>query len=398
MNVLVLNPGHRHLEYCAYVGGWSQPVGGGKIEDYHRLEPTSAAENSLANRLQAVWHQATRDSLPDVVALRGVFGGNEFREPVVVSPETIKRLEKLTPSAPLHIPQLLDLVQCAQVAFASTPLVLVFETAFFVDLPAREHLYAVDAGLVQDPGLRRFGYHGILHEAAARQIARQRRQAGLTAPARFLSIVLEPRPELAAIEGYRPLAVTSGATPLEGLPGQTTCGEIDPSLVTTLARKMGWGPEHINSILTRESGLQGLVGEPVTLKGLFKSDKPEYLLAQQVLQYRLLQACGAGIAALGDVEALVFSGCYADLGRKLGNWLKTRLEAALVTHRTPLAIEFCVDPLNRLVADNACGAILNHGAGDGASQGALDELTPVAAARSAMIKRRAFPGRQRKPR
>ena len=202
--------------------------------------------------------------------------------------------------------------------------VLVFETAFFTGLPSREYLYALDADLPRVQGLRRYGFHGILHEAACRETVRRHHAERLRGMPRILSICLEPRPELAAVCGLQPVMVTSGATPLEGLPGQTSCGELDPSIVIALATEHGWGAEQINTALTQESGFKGLTGADATLEQLYKADSASSRLAREIFQYRLLLACGAGMAAMGGLDAIVFSGRFVSLGQPLFAWLQSQ--------------------------------------------------------------------------
>jgi acetate kinase len=270
----------------------------------------------------------------------------------------LRKLQRLVPQAPLHTPALVALVEACQTAFPRTPVVLVFETAFFAGLPERERLYAVDQDLTKTPGLRRFGYHGILHAAACQQVARERKKLGFKKPARVLSICLEARPELAAVLGNRPLMVTSGATPLEGLPGQTTCGELDPSLVLMLAQKKGWGPEQINTVLTQESGWFGLVGRRTSLEEVLSPRRSECQLARKILQYRCLLACGAGLSALGGVDVIAFSGRCARAGVGLGLWLKKQLERTLRGTPHPITIQFCQKTLDTALAETVCAAVL----------------------------------------
>ena len=359
MNILVLKPRQKTLDYCLFAEGWSRPVIEGKCNDYRKDEGGGRALAELCRHLRVTPQPLLAPPRPDLVALRGVFGGEEFREPTVVNAKVIQRLEQLIPYAPLHIPAMLSLLPACQQSFNKVPLVLVFETAFFVDLPSREFRYAIDPKLAKARGLRRYGFHGIMHQSVSSQVSRQRHEMGLQEPARMLSICLEPQPELAAILGHRPLMVTSGATPLEGLPGQTTCGELDPSIVVMLAQKKGWGPEQINNLLTRESGWLGITGEHAGLETLFKLEKPECQLAREMFQYRLLQACGAGIAALGGLDVIAFSGRHAGLGVNLGMWLKEKLTLHRPPSDKPIAIEFFSESVERVIADQACAAYLS---------------------------------------
>ncbi len=356
MNVLVLLPSRQRLSFCYFANGWQQPICAGQYDDYRDADGSRLALTELTRSLAEAGRAQNAPARPDVIALRGISGGADFKKPALVSPGVLRKLEKRVPFAPLHIPALVALIHAAQATFRGVPIVLVFETGFFVDLPEREHLYAVDANLTQTVGVRRFGYHGILHAAACNHIARQRRAMGVHSPARVISICLEPRPELAAVLGHKPLMVTSGATPLEGLPGQTTSGELDPSIVLMLAQRMGWGPEQINAVLTQQSGWLGLVGRMTTLPEIFASHRPECELARKIIQYRLLQACGAGIAALSGLDALVFSGRYSGVGVSLGPWLKKRL--ASYRPDSSITVTLCQEPVERVLAETVCAAAL----------------------------------------
>ena len=244
------------------------------------------------------------------------------------------------------------------------PVTLSFETAFFTQLPAREYLYGMESSPRDRLALRRFGYHGLYHEAACRHVGRLRGGAGGSG-CRVASLCLEAQPELTAVVGSRPLTVTSGATPLEGLPGQTTCGELDPSIVLAMSSRLHLGAEQVNEILTRRSGIAALAGKPVSLESVLDPSSP-HRLARDVLRYRILQSCGAAIAAMGGLDAIVFSGQYAQSGRTLGPWLLRKL-AACCDDAATAGCEVLDVELHRIVADEAHCAVAEqnacHGAG-----------------------------------
>jgi acetate kinase len=355
MNVLVLKTGHRSLEYSYFFGGPPQAQLAGRVDDYRGTDQSRSALSKMCGRIQLVRRRAEDGRDVDAIGVCVQFGGAEFRRPTPVSADVLEKIEKLVPHAPLHLPAVLTLIRCCKDVFPGTPVVLAFQTAFFAGLASRERLYALENGLTKSLGLRRYGFHGILHEAACHHVARLRRKRGIRAAARVLSLCLGPRPELAAVIGSRPLMVTSGATPLEGIPGETVCGELDPSVVLTLREKMEWGPEKINMVLTQESGLLGLVGEPTTIQTLFESDNPDVKEAREIVQYRILQACGAGIAAMGGLDAIVFSGRYAAVGELHGPWLASRL---VPRNQQGISFERFEESLERIVADVASAAAL----------------------------------------
>ena len=258
MNVLTLIPRSRRLEYAFFVGREQRP----RLEARRPLAlgDEAALLKALGEILAAC--AACLAGAPDTVVLRAAYGGGAFAGTVPATDEALAALAELAGEAPMHVPPVLELARAARRLCPQAAVLLTFETAFFVGLPARERAYGI-----ADDRVRRFGYHGLYHRAASQQRL-HRREDGLT---RTLSLCLEPQPELAAILGNRPVMVTSGATPLEGLPGETTCGELDPTIVLTLARELDWGPEQINDLLTRQSGVRGLVGRTVRLGELLSA-------------------------------------------------------------------------------------------------------------------------------
>ncbi len=379
MNTIVLKPGTHALDFAYFTAGLGAPAVTGRLEDYrHAADERSWARGALVQVLDHCL--STLAGPPAAVAVRVPFGGNDFSAPTPATPAVLARLAALAYGAPLHIPATLALVRAAGEAFPGIPFILAFETAFFATLPAREYLYGLDPALAKDLRIRRFGYHGLYHAAACRGAARDfvawqreraasdsassrparlgRRTAEQRTPPLIISICLEPRPEIAAVIGSRPVTVTSGATPLEGLPGQTSCGEIDPSIVLSLNKELNWGPEEINAVLTEESGFVGLVGRHVTLNEVFTSDAADVTLAREVMRYRILLACGSAVAALGGVDAIVFSGRYARLGEALGPWLAERLTFPAAPRTAPIRLVTFTETLDRIIADAAAVATL----------------------------------------
>jgi acetate kinase len=346
---LVLVPQPRALEYSVLDAGLEEPVDAGKLDPF---DPSEVKPSDLASRLHTALF-ANKMAQLDMVAIRCPFGGLMFEAPARVSAETLEKLESLVPFAPLHLPALIELARRCEEAFVDVPIIIVFETSFFAALPPYERRYGLDPDAATGSAPCRFGYHGIFHAAACRSATQNLEGDNVSSTPRIISICLEPQPEIAAVMGHRPMMVTSGATPLEGLPGHTTCGELDPSIVLTLADKLHWGPEQINGALTMDSGLLGLTGSPVTMASLWKTEGGKCHLARKIIDYRILQACGASIAALGNVDAVVFSGRFADNGNVLGPWLVSKLQSLPgLTDKPPIWMCFR-EPLDRIIAEIA---------------------------------------------
>lgn len=313
----------------------------------------SATSNTRPNNAAAMRqlsNLAFDASGPDFVAIRSPLGVPRTESVMRITDAVAAQIDSLIPSAPLHLPRVLAAIAEAAATWPNVPLFLVSDTAFFADLPAREHTYGLDPALAARFGERRTGYHGLLHEAACRFVRRALRGSG---PDKIISICLEPKPEAAAVLNGRPVMVTGGATPLEGLPGETACGEIDPSLVLTLAEKLDCGPERINDILARESGLCGLVGRKAKLGDVLSRNEPAHRQAREVFRYRLLLACGAAVAAMSGLDALVFSGRYVEAARKTAPWLISRLQRAAGCGQRKPAWRLFTEPVEKIAAEQA---------------------------------------------
>jgi acetate kinase len=353
MRVLTIRPGPHTLFCSLFLPTQRSPVW---TEDDPHIALAQTVMDVVIARLERARSEcvsATFGFSPDAVVLRVPHGGSVLEVPAIATDEMISALGQIASCAPLHIPAVLNATRACREVFPGAAVLLLPETGFFSVLPIRERLYALDGETRTALDLRRFGFHGLLHEAACAAVADARARTGRREPARVLSVCLDPQPEVAAVRGRRPVMATGGTTPLEGIPGETTSGELDPGIVLALARK-GMGPEQIDALLTRDSGVRGLSGAPVSLGDVIchpRSDAEE--LARDVLEYRILLACGSGAAALGGVDAIVFSGVYVSTAEALQSNLRDRLSTAL--NATPKSIDICClrDSIDRVMADTA---------------------------------------------
>jgi len=359
VNTLVLSPERQTLRYACF----NQTSRHAVLEGTRDLACGPQTDrHSLLNILRDIQHQCaakTGRHTADIVAIRTPYGGSAFARTTLVTEQVVGTLAAIASEAPLHLPGLLVLIETCQQVFPNRSIVLTFETAFFVNLPAREHLYALDADTSTSTAPRRYGFHGLLHEAACAHVLRLTRASHPGTSPRTLSLCLEPRPELAAVAGGRPVMVTGGATPLEGIPGQTSCGQIDPAIVTALAQEKGWGPEQIDAVLTRQSGLLGLIGHPTDLDRLFTEDRDQYRLPRKMIEYHVLRAAGAGVAAMGGLDAIVVSGRFSRAGGVLGPWLREQLHLPGRPQSPAIRLEFHTEAIGRVVADQALAAVRN---------------------------------------
>jgi acetate kinase len=244
----------------------------------------------------------------DVVGHRIVHGGPRFDRAVRVDAEVESALAALVDLAPLHQPKSLDALAGVSAALPDVPAVACFDTAFHAGLPAAAATYPLPAAWRERWPIRRYGFHGLSHGWVARRAPEllERPPAGL----RLISCHLGAGASLCAIAGGRSVDTTMGFTPLEGLMMGTRSGSIDPGLLLWLLEHTGMSEPDLADALEHESGLLGLAGSAdmrAVLDRAGEGDAPA-VLALEVYLHRLRAGIGAMAAALGGLDALVFTG------------------------------------------------------------------------------------------
>lgn len=322
MKVLSILQNRAILEFALFANDDDLPSARGEIKDWMNLDYGSIPEK-IAAALKGGNVTPHELQIPDIISLRAPYGGTEFKVPSILSGKVLEKLYGIKDFAPLHILPLIKLTEALERHFRKPPVILAFETGFFTNLPEREYSYAVDSGSVKNIQFRKFGYHGIFHESSV-DFAQGKNGSN----SRILSVCLEPTPEVCAIKDGVPVMVTSGATPLEGLPGETTCGDLDPLIILSISESLGWGPEQINSMLSNESGMTGIAGRKTSFADVFSPKSPKTAFAKEIFLYKTLQAFGAGIAAMGGVDIIVFSGRYWESGKVIRDYISEKSSIA----------------------------------------------------------------------
>jgi len=238
------------------------------------------------------------------VGHRVVHGGPEFAAPVRVEPATLKALERFTALAPLHQPH--NLAPMARLLERSPelPQVACFDTSFHRTSPDVAQRFALPAEL-HDAGVQRYGFHGLSYEYIASELPRVDPKA---AAARTIVLHLGNGASMCAIEAGRSVATTMSFTPADGLPMGTRCGALDPGVILYLIDERKMDARAIEKLLYRESGLLGVSGISSDMRTLLSSRQPAARLAIDVFVYRIRRELGSLAAALGGVDAIVFTG------------------------------------------------------------------------------------------
>jgi acetate kinase len=237
------------------------------------------------------------------VGHRVVHGGLEFMAPTRLDVETLSRLERYIPLAPLHQPHNLAAIRLMLQQLPGVPEVACFDTAFHRTVPEVAQLFALPARFAE-AGVRRYGFHGLSYEYVASVLPELDRQA---AAGRTVVFHLGNGASMCAMQACRSVATTMGFTAVEGLPMGTRCGSLDPGVLLFLFDECGLGVREIERLLYQESGLLGMSGLSSDMRELLASDAPAARVAVDVFVYRARRELGSLAAALGGLDAIVFT-------------------------------------------------------------------------------------------
>jgi len=242
------------------------------------------------------------------VGHRTVHGGDAFTKSTLITEEVIKKMEECIPLAPLHNPSNILGIQEAKKLLPGIPQVAVFDTSFHQTMPKKAYLYALPCDYYQKYHIRKYGFHGT----SCRYVS-QRAAAMLKRPLDQLKMIichLGNGVTIDAVDRGKSVDTSMGLTPLEGPMMGTRSGDIDPGVVTFLSRELGLGIDSIDNLLNTESGLLGISGVSNDVREILEQadkDNDRCKLAIEMFAYRIKKYIGAYAAALGGIDALVFT-------------------------------------------------------------------------------------------
>ena len=302
MIVLTVNSGSTSIKLGAYEVG--------RRSEARRIaaEHSHAAQGEKPQLLRGFLDRLHASQLrPDVVAHRVVHGGTRFTRPVKIDAAVLAELERLSELAPLHNPTALSWIEAArQVCGPEVVQIAAFDTAFFAQLPLRASQYALPPQMGSELGVRRYGFHGLAHEAMLRRW--QRLHPELPGGGRLITLQLGGGCSIAALSAGHPVDTSMGFSPLEGLVMATRSGDIDAAVVPYLQQRLRQSADEIIEKLNREAGLTGLSGGSSDLSALLSSPDPRAHLAVDLYCYRARKYIGSYLAVLGGCDGIIFSG------------------------------------------------------------------------------------------
>lgn len=298
MRVLTINAGSSSVRLAILE---ASPRGLHRAAASHGSQPPERAEATLHAFM------AEPGARPvDVVAHRVVHGGARLVDACTIDGAVEAEIHRLGPLAPLHNPVSLQWIRASRAVLGqAVPQVAVFDTAFYAALPEVARHYALPHELSRSLGLRRFGFHGIAHQAMVRRW--RQLQPSTSADARIISLQLGAGCSITATRGSEPVDTSMGFTPLEGLVMATRSGDVDPGLLLYLQRTLPMPADSLEHLLNTSSGLLGMTGSN-DMRQLLESRSPEARLAIELYCYRARKYVGAYLAVLGGADAVLFGG------------------------------------------------------------------------------------------
>ena len=265
---------------------------------YITSDESGVAEIRSTADIQAVGH-------------RVVHGGERFKESALIDDSVFQGIEDCIDLAPLHNPNNLKGIRATRELFGKdTPQVAVFDTAFHHSIPEQAYLYAIPYHLYRRYRVRRYGFHGTSHRYVA---FRYRALRGLTREqTNIITLHLGNGCSAAAIKRGDSVDTSMGMTPLEGLVMGTRSGDLDPAILSLIAAKEGMSAAEVDTLLNTQSGLLGISGLTNDMRELLAElkdhDDRRVRLAIDIFCYRARKYIGAYLAAIGNAEAIVFTG------------------------------------------------------------------------------------------
>jgi acetate kinase len=243
-----------------------------------------------------------------LVAHRVVHGGEKFTEATLITDDVLTAIEALNSLAPLHNPVSVAGIREMRRLFPAVPQVAVFDTSFHHTLPSYAYLYGLPYELYEQKAVRRYGFHGTSHQyvglRAAQTLGRRANEL------RLVSCHLGNGSSICAVDHGRSVDTSMGFTPAEGLIMGTRCGDLDYGVLAFLERSEGRTATQSEEMLNKKSGLLGMSGISSDMREILKAadeGQPRALVALKAYCYRVRKYIGAYVAAMGGVDAVIFT-------------------------------------------------------------------------------------------
>ncbi len=263
----------------------------------------------------------------EAVGHRVVHGGETFSDSILITDEVINVLRDNIELAPLHNPPNIKGIQAVKRILPDVPQCAVFDTAFHSTMPHKAFLYGIPFELYKKYKIRRYGFHGPSHWYVSNKAAEMMSKE--FSDLKIVTAHLGNGCSMAAIKNGKSVDTSMGFTPLEGLLMGTRSGDIDPSIITFLMGKEGLTLFEVNTLLNKHSGLTGVSGVSSDMREILSAvdeDNKKAIYAFDIFCYRIKKYLGAYAAAMGGLDAFVFTGGIGENAPKIRKEVCRNLE------------------------------------------------------------------------
>ncbi len=263
---------------------------------------------------------------------RIVHGGNRYTESIQIDEDVLNYLDTLIPLAPLHQPHNLAGIRTLQSLHPTLPQVACFDTSFHHTQPKLATLFSLPQHF-WDEGIKRYGFHGLSYRYISETL---RKLIGEKSRGKVVVAHLGHGASMCALKDLKSIATTMGLTALDGLPMGTRCGSIDPGVLLYLLSEKRYSNQRLTELLYNQSGLLGLSGISDDMRELLNTNTPQAREAVDYFCYHIQRELGSLVAALGGLDALVFTGGIGENASPIRQkvceglkWLNIELDEAL---------------------------------------------------------------------
>jgi len=336
MDILALNCGSSSVKYQLFDWNKKEVIAKGMVErvtigdsfiihevpgrDTYREEyecPDHRTAIHLIVKILTDKKYGVVESMEQISAVghRVVHGGEKFARSVMIDDAVLDAIKEVQHLAPLHNPPNISGIEAAQENLPNVPHIAIFDTAFHQTMPEHAYMYPLPYEWYEKHSVRRYGFHGTSHlyvsKRAAVMLGKDPKDCNI------ITMHIGNGVSHAAIKGGISVDTSMGLTPLEGAVMGTRCGDIDPAIPMFIQQKEGLSAKELDSILNKKSGVLGITGQFTdrrdVLEGIENGD-PRCKLALEIEGYRLKKYIGSYCAALGRLDAVVFTAGVGEMG------------------------------------------------------------------------------------
>ena len=329
MKVLVVNAGSSSLKYQLFDTVSGSVLAKGNCErigiDGSRIIHKTSGKDEYVKETPLADHSAATKlvvetlldstvgcigSVSEIEAIghRVVHGGPYFAQSMLVTDEVMKTLEKCNSYAPLHTPAHIMGIKGCKAVMPDVPEVLVFDTAFHQTMPKEAYMYGITYDMYEEYGVRRYGAHGTSHRYVSGEMIKI--LGGEAEGKKIVTCHIGNGSSISAVKDGKCIDTSMGFTPLDGIMMGTRCGSIDPAIVTYIMEKKGYTPAEMDNYMNKKCGFAGIGGvgsDSRDVEAAMNAGNERAKLALDMLSYQIKRYIGSYSAAMGGLDAIVFT-------------------------------------------------------------------------------------------